>query len=108
MKNTSFDDIVAKDLSDIYKKLGKMNRKFNSSTVLLTGGAGFLGYYLSYYFMFLRVEHKFQCLYLTDNFIRGKPNWVSELELSLLVFSSRSMMLCNLCLTKLLIVSRII
>ena len=66
-----YDSNVQKDLSYISKKLGDKNTRFDKKTVLITGGAGFLGYYLSYYFMHLRAE-KFASVsvVLTDNFMR--------------------------------------
>jgi len=76
-----YDSNVQTDLSYISKKLGDKNTRFDKKTVLITGGAGFLGYYLSYYFMHLRAE-KFASVsvVLTDNFMRGKPDWINELE----------------------------
>lgn len=78
-----YDDNIQTDLSYIRKKIGDKNIRFDSKTVLITGGAGFLGYYLSYYFMHLRAENiAAVSVVLTDNFMRGKPNWISELELN--------------------------
>ena len=82
MNKMFYDNNITKDLSNICEKLGKKNEKLNLSTVLITGGAGFLGYYLCYYFMFLRAEHQISVsVILTDNFMRGKPDWVNELEI---------------------------
>lgn len=81
MTNLFFDPNVQDDLKEIFQNLALHNRKFDKKVVLITGGAGFLGYYLTYYLAFLRLKMDIDVsIVVTDNFIRGKPLWLSVLE----------------------------
>lgn len=75
--------IVQSDLSYIKKKAGKEFSQLSGKKVLITGGAGFLGYYLvqSILSWNTRVSSK-QAIELTvyDNYIRGIPDWLKELS----------------------------
>ncbi len=54
---------------------------FKNKTILITGCAGFLGFYFSKYFIHL-IENavEIKSLVLLDNFILGKPGWIGEIE----------------------------
>jgi nucleoside-diphosphate-sugar epimerase len=58
-------------------------KKISGETLLLTGCAGFLGYYFSNLFAFWNANQneKIFCT-LQDNFQRGRPSWIDELPVS--------------------------
>lgn len=73
--------IVKQDLERIFNGLTPAEKaRFQDSTVLLTGGAGFLGFYfiqfLTHYRQALGVK-KVICL---DNFQTGEPQWLTRLS----------------------------
>lgn len=64
----------------------KLNNEFNElagDNLLITGGAGFLGYYLSKSILFwndyIKDKSKIN-LWIYDNFLRGVPNWIGKLR----------------------------
>ena len=76
--------VVANDMREIADALGGRTRQLEGATVLLTGGAGFLGYYLINFFThanaaILKKKCRVICL---DNFIRGVPTWLAAFEQS--------------------------
>lgn len=74
--------IIEQDCKHIIEALGGDIEKLARKTVLLTGCGGFLGTYLS---SVIAVANKSvlrgrECrLIATDNFMRGRPEWISEL-----------------------------
>lgn len=54
--------------------------KFSNSTVLITGCAGFLGYYMMQFFLAEAEELGIKKIIGLDNFMLGQPNWISKLE----------------------------
>jgi dTDP-glucose 4,6-dehydratase/UDP-glucuronate decarboxylase len=81
MLNLFFDKNVQDDLDQISQNLKGHNKKFHKKVILITGGAGFLGYYLTYYFAFLRLKMEIDVsVIVTDNFIRGRPSWLKVVE----------------------------
>ena len=81
MEVMNMKKIVQQDLVRIYSGLTEAERsKFKDSTILFTGGAGFLGFYfitfLTHYQQKLGVK-KVICL---DNFQVGYPAWLKELR----------------------------
>lgn len=54
---------------------------FENRTILITGCAGFLGFYFSNIFIFfIEKGIKIKSLILLDNFILSKPDWISKIE----------------------------
>ena len=77
------NSILEKDASEIISGLGSLNKKFSGKRILLTGASGFLGNQFMHYFVTLNNSGllKEPCRLLAlDNFIRGKPNWIINLE----------------------------
>jgi dTDP-glucose 4,6-dehydratase/UDP-glucuronate decarboxylase len=79
--NTS-QDVVTKDLEYILENLSDEFQTLLGKKILLTGGAGFLGYYFvqSVLQWNKRVgENQKIVLMIYDNFIRGVPLWLTKL-----------------------------
>ena len=73
--------IVQQDMQRIYNALTAVERlKFNNSTVLLTGGAGFLGYYFITFFTTYQKELNIKKIICLDNFQMGYPKWLQALN----------------------------
>lgn len=72
---------LLQDLEYTYQKLSKAERsKLHGSRILITGAAGFLGYYLTQFFSRFYDELQLTGVLCLDNFILKKPEWVFELE----------------------------
>ncbi len=72
---------LRKDLEYTYGKLTPEERKkLSGSTILLTGGAGFLGFYLMQFFSRFREELGIRQILCLDNFMLGKPKWLDALQ----------------------------
>lgn len=72
--------IVQNDLDRIYNSLtGEEKSKFTGSIILLTGCAGFLGFYFLHFFARFREELGIAKIIGLDNFISGYPQWITEL-----------------------------
>ena len=77
------NDVVKKDLNFIVEVLKKDFNLLSGRNLLITGGAGFLGYYLVQ-----SILHYNDCsenkkpikLWVYDNFARGFPNWIAILK----------------------------
>jgi len=76
-------EVVRDDLNYICKSLSSELHKLENQEVLITGGAGFLGYYLVQSILFnnksLTDDRKTE-ITIYDNFIRGVPDWLTSLE----------------------------
>ncbi|MDR2672377.1 MAG: NAD-dependent epimerase/dehydratase family protein [Coriobacteriales bacterium] len=70
VKTVAKDDIAY--LQDSFKK----NDIFSNSVIVITGFAGFLGYYFCHYFLSLDIKR----LVLIDNFIIRMPAWVAHVK----------------------------
>lgn len=67
------------DLEYTYKKLTEAEReKLSGSTLLITGAAGFLGYYWTRFFERYQAELHLKRVICLDDFILGTPEWVSR------------------------------
>jgi len=77
MKN--INTILNEDMKSIHASLAGKIDSFYESTILITGCAGFLGYYLTNYFTHFSEELKLRRLILLDNFLLGKPDWLEDL-----------------------------
>ncbi len=80
MKNAS--DVIAADLEYICKNLEDEFSRMSGKRLVITGGAGFLGYYLvqsvihwNRHFADAPIE-----LMVYDNFMRGVPDWLENLK----------------------------
>ena len=72
--------ILEYDLKNIHSKFCQNN--FQDSTVLVTGCAGFLGYYFMNYFTKYAEELKIKKIIGLDNFMLNKPNWLKNISLN--------------------------
>lgn len=81
MKEKSAKTVVETDLEYICESLGEEFSKMSGSKLLLTGGAGFLGYYLVQSVAHWNQKHKSARISVTvfDNFMRGEPAWLRQL-----------------------------
>lgn len=74
-------DVVQQDLAYINQKLAHELGQIEGKNLLITGGAGFLGYYLVQAILFRnRQADPTRQIRLTvyDNFIRGMPDWLTQ------------------------------
>lgn len=81
MKNSQ--EIINNDLSYIYENLEEEFEKMSGKHLLITGGAGFLGYYLLqsiFYWNKISAESRYIKLTVYDNYMRGVPAWLVNLE----------------------------
>lgn len=76
-------EIVREDLSSICAELREEYLQLKGKRVLITGGAGFLGYYLVKTLLAFNREasdtDRIQVV-VYDNFVRGVPGWIKGLE----------------------------
>lgn len=81
MKNAL--DIIERDLNYIVNNLRDEFTCMAGKNLLITGGAGFLGYYLVQAILHWNRKTDLArniCLTVCDNYIRGMPHWLQELE----------------------------
>ena len=79
----SAQDVVNKDLEYICSNLREESACLSGKRLLITGGAGFLGYYLVQSVLhWNKKTDRAQSIQLTvyDNYIRGVPAWLTKLE----------------------------
>ena len=74
--------IIKEDLKNIVRNLGDLCKKFEDKTVLITGGAGFLGKYLVWFLVYLNknILEKPCKIIILDNFITGIKDSLEENE----------------------------
>ena len=76
------DDIIREDVQDIWVELEEQGRRFAGGTVLISGGAGFLGSYFVDTFLFPN-DHGLQppCrVIVLDNYSSSKPSNLRHLH----------------------------
>ena len=80
----SATEVIATDLDLLSHQLGAEFDALSGRSVLIAGGAGFLGYYLVQITLLLEPE---ECgpsapirVTVLDNFVRGVPEWLTGLE----------------------------
>ncbi|HZG87973.1 NAD-dependent epimerase/dehydratase family protein [Paenibacillus sp.] len=87
MKTPYKNQIYYEDLKYIMSQLSMEERgKLNRSTILVTGCAGFLGFYLLSFFHEYKDELGIQKVTAIDNFRLGKPDWIHHLDPNLFEF----------------------
>jgi len=69
-----------KDLAYIHAGIEDQHHKFRKKTILITGCAGFLGYYVMKYLSTYLDELEIKEIIGLDNFIVGEPEWVKDLN----------------------------
>ncbi len=80
MKNFSRKEIEIKDLKHIYDRT-KKESNLNDSVILVTGCAGFLGYYIMKYFASYHSLLGIKKIIALDSFIIGAiPKWLKEIK----------------------------
>ena len=78
---SAMNRIVRQDLEHIYLGLTQAERsRLRDSTVLLTGGAGFLGFYFIQFLTHYKEELGIRRVICLDNFQVGCPKWLTELS----------------------------
>ena len=79
----SSSDIVDADLEHICEELEHELAQLEGCKLLITGGAGFLGYYLVETILHWNYRRKHSAnIHVTvyDNFVRGRPRWLKRLD----------------------------
>lgn len=71
--------IVAGDLAHVHAALGARSAAFRGQTVVITGAAGFLGFYLTRFFAAYAGDLGIQKIIALDNFQLGRPAWLAAL-----------------------------
>ncbi|MGX2983625.1 NAD-dependent epimerase/dehydratase family protein [Helicobacter sp. 23-1045] len=70
--------IVNNDLEYIFQNID--GKKFDNATILITGCAGFLGFYFMKFFDRFAGELKIKRIIGLDNFMLRRPKWIDELS----------------------------
>src|SRR6185295_20047496 len=79
----SLADLLNEDLDYICGNLREEFAQLAGKSLLITGGAGFLGYYLIQSVLHYNRKHAANNpvrVTVWDSFIRGRPQWLTELE----------------------------
>ncbi|MFZ0828490.1 MAG: NAD-dependent epimerase/dehydratase family protein [Verrucomicrobiia bacterium] len=71
--------VVADDMRHLQAQLPEVAR-FEGTTLLVTGAAGFLGYYISHFLCHLADQGvRLKSVLLLDKFVLGRPAWIDQL-----------------------------
>lgn len=76
----AMDPHLLRDAGEVLANLGDQAGRFSGKTVLLTGGAGFLGAHFVHFFAALNGSGRLSSpcrLLLWDHFGRGRPDWLA-------------------------------
>ncbi len=72
---------LEKDIIHTYSKLSDTEKeKLEGSTILITGCAGFLGFYYVHFLYYFRDKLKLKKVICLDNFMLGYPKWIDEIK----------------------------
>lgn len=72
---------LERDLQHTYLKLSAAERqKLSNSTILITGSAGFIGFYLTNFFYQFRADLGLKKIICLDNFMLGRPEWQKDFD----------------------------
>lgn len=72
---------LEKDLQYTYSKLSKEEiEKLSGSSVLITGCAGFLGFYFVHFLYYFREKLNLKKVICLDNFMLGYPKWLDAIS----------------------------
>ncbi len=72
---------LEKDLQYTYSKLSKEEiEKLTGASVLITGCAGFLGFYFVHFLYYFREQLKLKKVICLDNFMLGYPKWLDTIS----------------------------
>lgn len=77
------DEVVGRDTESICRRLGDEFAQMAGSRLLITGGAGFLGYYFVHavhHHNLNSAESEWISLTVFDSYVRGMPVWTKELD----------------------------
>lgn len=76
-----FNIQLEKDLDHTYRSLSKEELgKLQDSSILITGCAGFLGFYLVHFLYQYRDKLNLKKVVCLDNFMLGYPKWIDEMK----------------------------
>jgi nucleoside-diphosphate-sugar epimerase len=78
----TLEELLNKDLDYVCGKLNNEFSRMAGKNLLITGGAGFLGYYLIQAVLDFNKKSGSEPIGVTvfDNYVRGLPDWMSDLE----------------------------
>ena len=79
-KGNVYMSIKLKDINYIYEKLSQEEKDRLKGVVLITGCAGFLGYYFMHFFEMYSGQLGVSKVIALDNFMLGKPKWIERLS----------------------------
>jgi nucleoside-diphosphate-sugar epimerase len=82
-RKVDLDALLIEDLDYICSRLAEEFSQMEGDSLLVTGGAGFLGYYLVMSALhYNRTRPKEAAIRVTvwDNFMRGRPTWLAQLS----------------------------
>ena len=71
--------VVSSDLAHIHAALGEKSRAFDGQTIVITGCAGFLGFYITQYFVGYAQRLGVKKVIALDTFLLEKPKWLIDL-----------------------------
>ncbi|MEM1361663.1 MAG: NAD-dependent epimerase/dehydratase family protein [Pseudomonadota bacterium] len=74
--------VVTSDLEHIHTMLGAKANAFAGQTIVITGCAGFLGFYITQYFVRLAERLDVKRVIALDTFLLDRPKWLTELQAS--------------------------
>jgi len=80
--NMESQQIINEDILRIAEGLKDEIKLMEGKTFLITGGAGFLGYYLVHFLNYLNSLNCNVKIIIFDNFQRGYPEWLKKLKFS--------------------------
>ena len=75
----TISNVLFEDLAYVHRGVSN-NKNFQEAVVLITGCAGFLGFYFMQYFSRYGAELGIKKIIGLDNFLLGRPKWLSALE----------------------------